>query len=207
MWQKRGHAKKSRAPINHDNADDADEDTDDDAEDDAEDDAGHDQKIGGKRIMTSVSPTSLPNPNSLNYKTRPKIQTNARQRSEKMPFLAEVYSDFQACHFSDTLGPDNNKCSYRWQLSQISSLKHFCYFIKGGPAQIPATFDLGCKACWWERRGETQIRIQYNTYWNANKQRNTNTSNVWLGMQSLLAELSFVTTIATGSRVKFVPAV
>ena len=57
---------KSRAPINHDDADDADEDTDDDAEDDA----GHDQKIGGKRIMTSVSPTSLPNPNSLNYKTK-----------------------------------------------------------------------------------------------------------------------------------------
>ena len=132
------------------------------------------------------------------------MQDNDRK---KCLFLAEVYSDFQACHFSDTLGPDNNKCSYRWQLSQISSLKHFCYFIKGGPAQIPATFDLGCKACWWERRGETQIRIQYNTYWNANKQRNTNTSNVWLGMQSLLAELSFVTTIATGSRVKFVPAV
>ena len=78
--------KKSKAPINHDDADHADEDTDDDAEDDveddaendaendadddAEDDAGHDQEIGGKRIMTSVSPTSLPNPNSLNYKTK-----------------------------------------------------------------------------------------------------------------------------------------
>ena len=45
--------KKSKAPINHDDADHADEDTDDDAEDDA----GHDQEIGGKRIMTSVSAT------------------------------------------------------------------------------------------------------------------------------------------------------
>ena len=90
--------KKNRAPINHDDSDDSNEDTDDDAEDDAR----HDQEIGGKRIMTSVSPTSRPNPNSLNYKTKDpdKCKTTIRTNA----FLAGRIFRFSGLPFFRHIG-------------------------------------------------------------------------------------------------------